>query len=673
MANLDKFLFKHFLNFDIWKEAKKLLDFQIASKYKYYNTLNFYYFRKVFSKTKKTETQNYFKERISNSAFYGLNKEFFFFKYTTPKQGMGLRAYLFFSYPMQLLYYSVGLYLLKLTSQFILDNKKGYNLSRYGGDLKFHTNSGELIVDNNTTLYNSHYSAFKKDIRTVAKKRDNQVVIRLDIQNYFDCISMSNMLDLIDEKVKPSEKTVLVYDEDTKRLLNFFFLFLNNNALPQANNNIISGYLGFLYLFFGDLEIESLLSDLNAEYKKILKGFRIIRYVDDIYIFLEFEGLEKTEKGINTDSDNLFLKLVEIGFTPDEILKDFQLRDKAKHFINDFLYRLSDIFYKKLKLRFNSKSEILWLDSDKDLNKLFGIINKVSEDYIEVEDDDKEKPQVKISKIAKALRTIRSKSLIEVFTSEHKNLQHTLRFTFDKAVNQILDNQPNELAKIELELENFDFNYVRFYPQTITLLITKLPKIAGEYKKFLLKKKTLTTFDIDLIINYLCQTDFSDKALIKILENSEIEPIILCFNNKKNIVDNHNTGYYETDYSKVIPLFNEVSLSEQVRLRAYSEQCYNYSVALNNLLNELQLLCFLADKISRVDIKKYDSEKVKIFLTSKGVDTNLCNDISNLFDRRNNNPISHPGNDIRFAQLVQKNEYNKFKEKVSTAITKILN
>lgn len=327
----------------------------------------------------------------------------------------------------------------------------------------------------------------------------------------------------------------------------------------------------------------------------------------------------------------------------------------------------------KLKLRFNSKSEILWLDSDKDLNKLLGIINKVSEDYIEVDDDDKDKPQVKISKIAKALRTIRSKPLIEIFTSEHKNLQHTLRYAFDKAVNQVLDSQPNELAKIELELEKLDFNYVRYYPQTITLLITKISKIAGEYKKFLLKKKTLTTFDIDLIVNYLCQTDFSDKTLVKVLENSEIKSIILCFNDKKNIVDNCNTGYYETDFSKVIPLLKEVSLSEQIRLRAYSEQSNNYSVALNNLLNELQLICFLVDKTSRVDIKKYDSDKVKVFLTSKGVDTNLCNDISNLFDRRNINPISHPGNDIRFAKLVQKDEYNKYKEKVSTAITRILN
>lgn len=183
----------------------------------------------------------------------------------------------------------------------------------------------------------------------------------------------------------------------------------------------------------------------------------------------------------------------------------------------------------------------------------------------------------------------------------------------------------------------------------------------------------MTTFDIDLIVNYLCQTDFSDRALIKILSNSEIEPIMSRYNDKKNIVDNRNTGYYETDFSKVIPLLNEVSLSEQIRLRAYSEQCNNYSVALNNLLNELQLICSLTDSTSQVDIKKYDSDKVKTYLTSKGVDTNLCNDVSNLFDRRNNNPISHPGNDIRFAKLVQKDEYNRYKAKVCIAIAKILN
>ncbi|MCU0351327.1 MAG: hypothetical protein MUF43_10950, partial [Flavobacterium sp.] len=261
MSSLNNILFKYFLKYDIWKEAKKLLDFQIDSTFKSYNNLNFFYFRKIKG-TEKLETKGYFEQRIENNAFYGLVDEFFFHKYNTPKQGMGLRLYSFFSYPMLLLYYSIGIYLLKLTSQFILDNKKNFNLSRYGGNLKIDT-SGNLIVNESSTLYRDHYFAFKKDIRLQILERDNKAVIKLDIQNYFDCISMSNLLDLIDKSVKPSEKTILNYDEHTIKTLKFYFNFLNSNTLPQGNNNLISGYIGFLYLFFGDLEIESILKDLN--------------------------------------------------------------------------------------------------------------------------------------------------------------------------------------------------------------------------------------------------------------------------------------------------------------------------------------------------------------------------------------------------------------------------
>jgi len=670
---LNKYLFKHFLNLDLWIEAKKLLDYQISSKYKYYNTINFYYFKKISNKTDKIGKRNYYEQRIANNAFYGLTNEFFFYKYTIPKSGIGLRSYLFFSYPMQLLYYSIGLYLLKLSSQFILDNKKNYNLSRYGGDLRYDTNNGQLVINDDTTLYSKHYSAFKQDIRQQTINRDNKIVLRLDIQNYFDCISMSNLLTLLEDSVKTSDKTILNYDKDTIRLLEFYFQFLNNNSLPQANNNLISGFIGFLYLFFGDLEIERLLSKINAEYGGILKDYKIIRYVDDIYLFLEFKGLEKLKFGINTDSDNYLLKMIAAGYSANEVLEDFQLLEKIKHFINDFLFALSDIFYKKLSLRFNSKSEILWLDSDKDLNKLFGIINKVSEDYTEIEDDDNAKPQIKITKLAEALRTIRSKSLVEVFTSEHKNLQNILRYSFDKSVNHILDTQPKELEKIEKELEVFDFNYVHFYTQTITLLICKIPKIKQKYRDFILSKKNLTTFDVDLVINYLCQTDFSDKQLIKTLENSPIKPIIQYFNKKTKVLDNKNTGFYDIDFTKIVRLFNEISLIEQVRQRNYAEINSNYSIALNHLLNELQLICFLLEKPNNVEIKKYDSNKVISFLTRKGVDSLLSNDISNLFDRRNNNPISHPGNDIRFAKLVDKNEYDNYKTKVNNTIGILLN
>lgn len=69
MKGLKNLQLGHFLTQELWKSAKELLDYQIndKSKYKTYNTLNFYYFDLVKSKTNKLNQNTYYKERISTS------------------------------------------------------------------------------------------------------------------------------------------------------------------------------------------------------------------------------------------------------------------------------------------------------------------------------------------------------------------------------------------------------------------------------------------------------------------------------------------------------------------------------------------------------------------------------------------------------------------------------
>lgn len=652
----NKLLFKHFLKYEHWQEAKRLLDFQISSPYKHYNQLNFFYFRKIKEQTEDVSTEQYFDDRIGNNAFYGLDKEFFIHQYTKPKEGMGLRKYVFLSYPMQLLFYSAGAYLVKLTSQFILDNKKKYNLSRYGGDLKINTTNGKLIVDENSMFYKTHYEDFKKDIKNETGIRENKVIIRLDIQNYFDCISMSNLLDLIDRNIKTSDKNKYTYDENTISLLKFFYEFTSENALMQSDSNIIADYLGFLYLFFGDLEIEDLLQELNEKHKNIVKDFKIIRYVDDIYLVLEFKDIRFPSEFYD-------------GFRGTPFYNQPQ---QYSNFISSFLHQLSDIFNTKLKLSFNSKTEIFWIENQEDYNELLDKIDYASvilTEEIENEDSKEITPQEKINKLCLALYCLRLKSPIDIFIhKKDEKLKVIFRYTFDKNVNQLLDNQKDELEKIEKEFKGFGFNYVGFYPQEITVLIHKIPKVRDEYKKFLLNKKQLNgetqinTFDTNLILYYLCQSNFEDKDLIKLLANSEIKSIMQKFKNP---------SIYDVDFDKIpIALKNQVSLIEQIRLKSYAEKNENYSVALNHLLSEIQLICFVLE--SKTNINKYKEPQVILFLEKKNISTKLCNNISNLFDRRNNNPVSHSGNDNQFATLVSKNDYHKHKINVNLVIKKLL-
>lgn len=106
----------HFLTFSLWKQALKLLNFQIGcqSSNRHFKTLSMIYYQTLIPATKELENEDYFKHKIASNLFYGLEKEFAIHPYVVPKAGLGLRNYNFFTYPMRVLYNAVGLYMLKL-------------------------------------------------------------------------------------------------------------------------------------------------------------------------------------------------------------------------------------------------------------------------------------------------------------------------------------------------------------------------------------------------------------------------------------------------------------------------------------------------------------------------------------------------------------------------------
>ena len=178
----------------------------------------------------------------------------------------------------------------------------------------------------------------------------------------------------------------------------------------------------------------------------------------------------------------------------------------------------------------------------------------------------------------------------------------------------------------------------------------------------------LSTRNISLVLTVLCQLDFKDNNLIKKLGNSEIKQIVTRYKSIK-VSSKIKSGYFDANLKKLKPLLNEISLIEQIRRRVYAEKIKNYSVALNHLLNEIQLICCLLEKN---DIKKYDAKQVRSFLEREGFAIRIVNQIENLFDRRNNSPVSHSGSDSRFATNVDSYEYYNYKEFVKTVIKELL-
>lgn len=638
MNNFSSSQLGYFLEFRLWQEAKKLLDFQIQQmdKNKHYNTFSMFYYKQIAPTTSEISTETYFKQRVANNLFYGLKHEFALHDYVIPKASLGLRNHKFITYPMRVLYYSIGLYILKLSEDLFRENvKSNINLkSYYGGDLHFERDL--LIIDHKTTFYRPNYKLFKSQVRKQATTDSNsKLVLKLDIQNYFDNISVPTLLENLDRYVKPSIKQHLKFDGSTKEQLIFYFNYIsaNKGGIPQADNDIISGFLGNLYLFFTDLLIDTVI----CEYQSFIQEYQVIRFVDDTFIVINF--LEDTEQ------------------------------QKQESIADSLTSQISDLLHYKSSLRLNTKTRLYWLRIEAHKKELLKDLKKVSPEYYCNDDDDREeKPQNKLENIFDELEKLKYSS-IDISSGYDGSLQdEILKEVYDKAVNQLLDKEDNK-ARIEDIFTEFNFDLVKAKPQEIIILICKNKTVSDNFLGFLQDKINITTRDLYLIIKFLCQTEFKNEELFKKLEINNSFNQIANIYRQSQLYSNY-PGYYELSAAQVLLLSEHSHILEQIQLRVFNEKIGSYSVALNHLLNEIHAICWQFDLNKK---HKYEAEDAVRYLQTKCVPHEIRIDIRNLFDRRNRNTVSHPGSGQNIAWGVTKEEYFKYSDAIGKCLSFILN
>ncbi|MGI0010101.1 MAG: hypothetical protein ACREAE_01725, partial [Nitrosopumilaceae archaeon] len=358
----------HFLNFELWQEAIKLLNFQVAAQEtnRHFKTLSMIYYKKLGDTVHVLSDAEYFSMKVANNLFYGLQDEFVIYPYVTPKPGLGLRNYKFLSYPLRVLYYAIGLYFLRISDEYLRNfyAKRSNICSYYGGSLRFENNN--LVVTKNNIYFVEYYKKFRYQIRReTSRQRENHIVIKFDIQNYYDEISLPILLDFISHTCKLSQLRSMSFDEDTKEQITFFFRYLAHDGLgiPQSDNIIMSSSLGYLYLVFGDMLIESEL----LKFDSIVEHYKIIRYEDDIYISVYFKAHCNR-----------------------------RIQDEFAEALGS---RGADILYYKLGLKLNPKTRFFWLSDDKHLSELKASLKKVSPEYHFSDENEDETPNTKVDNI----------------------------------------------------------------------------------------------------------------------------------------------------------------------------------------------------------------------------------------------------------------------------------
>jgi AbiA family abortive infection protein len=626
----------HFLSVSLWREALKLLDFQIdcQSTNRHFKTLSMIYYQKLGDEINELESEDYFKQRVANNLFYGLEEEFSIHPYVVPKPGLGLRRYGFFTYPMRVLYYAVGLYLLRVSEEFINNfyNTRKQLKSYYGGRLYFQ--GDELQLTKSNIYFKNYYTRFRNQVRReTTGDVSNKIVIRLDIQNYYEVISIPLLMGLLDKNIKSSQKATWQFDTNTQEQIMFFFRFLANDGegIPQSDNSIVSSFIGHLYLVFGDLLIEE---EIYKD-QEVVEDYSLIRYVDDTFISITFRE---------------------------------DLTDGAqKEYAESLGARVSDRLYYELGLRFNPKTRFFCLSDEDQLENLLSSLKKVSPQYHLSDERDEESPVNKIDNIFDELEKLKGAS-VRPETFELELQDEILKEVLDKRVNQMLSMEGNK-KRIRRIFSGFDFNRVKEYPLTIMIILLKEDSTARRFRKFLLQKQNLTTRDVDLMLTYLCQVDFQDPQLLGKLEKytpmSRIMRVV-----QKASLSSDKPGYYDLPESKVLKLARMPYVIEQVRHRVFHERTRSYSVALNHLLNEIHAICYQLD--GATNHREYKAHEVERFLRSQMVPPDVCIGIRNPFDRRNTNQVSHPGCEESVAWSVASEEYVRYRLQVGKCLGSLL-
>ena len=637
----------YFLNHKIWKDACELENNKIEymNNNMHFCTLNIDYFNKLGkSRRDKISKKNYFENRIANNLFYGLGNEFFIEEYAYPKKIYGIRNYKFISYSMNCIHNSIGLYILKISDDFIRNyyNKIQSISSEYGGNITY--NDKQISFSKNNLYYLKHHEKYKKNLLKYID--DDKVVIRIDIQNYFNDIKIIKLLELLDcIAIKPSDKIKYKFDETTKKEIETFYKFImkDEKGIPIIDNGIISNFIGHLFLCFLDLEIDELMKERGYS------DYKIIRYMDDIHIV----------------------------FNPKTSIVEGDNNKSAWKESIDVLSKLKDIIYYKFGLYINSKTRVYLLWEQKEKVKFLEDSKYISflGEYVQPLDIYKEKnnndPNDKVDEIFVQLNKIKKGGIKLEYNSEEDINQDALYNVFETSVANLLNKSENT-EKLKEIFNEFDFDLIKINPFVLTVLAMKNVEVKQKYIKFLMYKDIDTSNDLIMYIEALRQDKFKDKTLLSKIYGCKDE----CFKNiikrlKDTNINLEETEYFNLSFKDVEKILNgkleyDFSIIKQTTLRVLNEQQEDFSIALNHLVNEFQSICFSIHEAKNKE--NYNASKVIEFLKERRINYELCLKIGNMFDRRNNNLVSHSGDKVVTGFAVGKKEYMEFKSAVTSCL-----
>lgn len=647
-------------------KALELLDLQLEQNSPLYNTVDFTIYR---STRESFNSELFYDHFIKHDSFYYFNDIFQVINYYGVQRSYKIREFHYFTWEMLVLYYAVGFYIRDLLDKYIINStaifsNKPINIF-YGGSLN-------LKKPNKSDIY--YYDDYKeflhlKEKLTEPEEDKIKYAISLDIKSFFYSINHKILLDIVERKTYSTTKKALHFNEFTKEAIEFYLKYLvkDSKGIPVSGQNIISSFFSSIY--FSDFD-EFIVDKFLSRDK-----FHYIRYVDDFYLIIT-EDLTKPIVEIRQEIYDIENEIADFLITHLKLSVSssksdrFEIKDTEAHlnFLNttgfespfeqEFDYEeLYDSSILSLQTKDKTPPEIfnecidilkelkaqeftlpqLNIESKKSSYLNFILIHKQCLEYSKSE---AAKQQVRDSRIFSNFNSLdfillKIKVLLHLLTEDETMRQKFFSFLLDSLVT------PNSLTQkitiIDKFIHQFQFLIATSHSPEKEILQTEYQKYIG------LLNLALKPLLIDSSNNYL-------PILYKAI-NTDF--VLIEFK-----------GMYSPEFlsqDRCIPLM------QQIKQRTLNEKIGFYNVCFNHLLNEFQNLFerafFNGKHVKATQIRdRMALEKFKI---------NEIKFISEFFDRRNQNSISHTNQqEIGFGGVSQK-EYENYKHQLEPIMKKI--
>ncbi|MGR7812103.1 hypothetical protein [Lacinutrix undariae] len=659
----------HFLKEHHFEKSVLLLKKQLKQTSPLYNNLDFTLYRQ--SEIDTINVSEFYKDYIKRDSLYYFENKFYSKKYFGVQRAYKTREFHYLSLSSLITYYALGMYVREL-----LDKKIGLdreiNKSKkidvfYGGRLNFENPTNSKI------FYYEDYKEFIGLKESLTKPIEGKVkyAISLDIKSFFYTIDHKILFDLIDSNCTPTLKQKLNFNEITKEsivtLLRFFQQ--NNLGLPVSNQNLISSFLSSIYFSrFDQYVADKYLQDSNFSY---------IRYVDDFYLIFEEDS--------STSLEDVRQKIYDIE------------NDFSEYLINKLNLSVSSSKCDRFCISDNdSQLEFLnasSLDSPFDLE--FDLEDLYKDSILSIEIQDKKIPEI-FDECISIIEKLKSQSTelpqLSIDTKESAYLNYILILKAclsysksDEAIQKIKE------SKIFDNIQALDFILIKpkvfFHLMTLAqegrdslfqLIKTNLESTGSTTQKLTILDKFFhqITFLISENTNEIKANLITDFTKYK----NEILPILLAIkvndiydleylNLIINSLDSSNnlsafSPVYNTSF---LNLNDSIPLTQQIKLRRINELLLNYNVCFNHLLNEFQSL-FERAYFSGESKKASD---IRLKMSDEHFDGDEIHFISNFFERRNQNSISHTNENDIGVWGVNLDEYIEYKNNVLPILAKI--